>query len=41
MRAPGLEVAAMEEHFVWMTPRQIKPGTLAAFERAWRPACPA
>jgi heme-degrading monooxygenase HmoA len=27
----------MEEHFVWMTTRQIKPGTLAAFERAWRP----
>ncbi len=27
----------MEEHFVWMTTRQIKPGTLAGFERAWRP----
>ena len=27
----------MEEHFVWMTTRQIKPGTLAEFERAWRP----
>jgi heme-degrading monooxygenase HmoA len=27
----------MEEHFVWMTTRQIKPGALAAFERAWRP----
>ena len=27
----------MEEHFVWMTTRQIKPGTLADFERAWRP----
>jgi len=30
----------MEEHFVWMTTRQIKPGTLAAFERAWRPDTP-
>jgi hypothetical protein len=27
----------MDEHFVWMTTRQIKPGTLAGFERAWRP----
>ena len=27
----------MEEHFVWMTTRRIKPGTLAEFERAWRP----
>ena len=27
----------MEEHFVWMTTRQIKPGTLSEFERAWRP----
>ncbi len=27
----------MEEHFVWMTTRHIKPGTLADFERAWRP----
>ena len=27
----------MEEHFVWMTARQIQPGTLADFERAWRP----
>ena len=27
----------MEEHFVWMTTRQIKPGSLAEFERAWRP----
>jgi heme-degrading monooxygenase HmoA len=32
-----LKEAAMEEHFVWMTTRQIKPGTLADFERAWRP----
>jgi heme-degrading monooxygenase HmoA len=31
------EEARMEEHFVWMTTRQIKPGTLAAFERVWRP----
>jgi heme-degrading monooxygenase HmoA len=27
----------MEEYFVWMTTRQIKPGTLASFESAWRP----
>jgi heme-degrading monooxygenase HmoA len=27
----------MEEHFVWVTRRRITPGTLAAFERAWRP----
>ena len=27
----------MGEHFVWMTTRQIKPGTLTDFERAWRP----
>lgn len=27
----------MQEHFVWMTRRRIKPGTLADFERAWRP----
>ena len=27
----------MEEHFVWMTTRRIKPGTLTQFERAWRP----
>ena len=27
----------MEEHFVWMTTRQIKPGMLTEFERAWRP----
>jgi heme-degrading monooxygenase HmoA len=32
-----LEEAAMEEHFVWMTTRQIRPGTLAEFEQAWRP----
>src|SRR6266540_1508943 len=29
--------AAMPEHFVWMTTRRIKPGTLTDFERAWRP----
>ena len=29
--------ATMQEHFVWMTTRQIKPGTLTGFERAWRP----
>jgi heme-degrading monooxygenase HmoA len=27
----------MDEHFVWMTTRRIKPGTLTEFERAWRP----
>jgi heme-degrading monooxygenase HmoA len=27
----------MEEHFVWMTTRRIKPGKLVEFERAWRP----
>lgn len=27
----------MEEQFVWMTTRRIKPGTLTAFEMAWRP----
>src|SRR5437773_12280763 len=31
------EEATMEAHFVWMTTRQIQPGTLADFERAWRP----
>jgi heme-degrading monooxygenase HmoA len=31
------EEATMEEHFVWMTTRRIKPGTLTDFERAWRP----
>jgi heme-degrading monooxygenase HmoA len=30
----------MEERFVWMTTRQIQPGTLADFERAWRPGTP-
>ena len=28
------EEATVEEHFVWMTTRQLKPGTLAEFERA-------
>jgi heme-degrading monooxygenase HmoA len=28
----------MEDYFVWMTTRRIKPGTLAEFERAWRPS---
>ena len=28
----------MEEHFVWVTTRRIKPSTLADFERAWRPS---
>jgi heme-degrading monooxygenase HmoA len=27
----------MEEHFVWMTTRRIRPRTLADFERSWRP----
>lgn len=31
------EEATVEEFFVWMTTRQLKPGTLAEFERAWRP----
>src|SRR5258708_1130670 len=31
------EEATMEEHFVWMTTRQIKPGTLTDFERGGRP----
>jgi len=35
--APVPEEATMDEHFVWMTTRQLKPGTLAGFERAWRP----
>ena len=26
----------MEENFVWMTTRRIKPGTLADFQRTWR-----
>ncbi|GAB3848937.1 hypothetical protein GCM10027610_071280 [Dactylosporangium cerinum] len=29
---------AMDEHFVWMTTRRIKAGTLADFERMWRPS---
>jgi heme-degrading monooxygenase HmoA len=35
--ANSREEATVEEHFVWMTTRQLKPGTLAEFERAWRP----
>jgi hypothetical protein len=27
----------MDEHFVWMTTRRIRPGALADFEAAWRP----
>ncbi|MFD7441645.1 antibiotic biosynthesis monooxygenase [Streptomyces sp. NPDC059909] len=30
----------MQEHFVWVTTRRIKPGTLQDFERAWRPGTP-
>jgi hypothetical protein len=36
--APVPGEATMEEHVVWMTTRQIKPGTLAGFELAWRGA---
>ena len=28
----------MDEYYVWMTTRRIKPGMRTAFERAWRPA---
>jgi heme-degrading monooxygenase HmoA len=35
--APVPEEATMEEQFIWMTTRRIKPGTLTEFERAWRP----
>ncbi|GHH81464.1 hypothetical protein [Streptomyces capitiformicae] len=28
----------MEEHFVWVTTRRIRPGTLGDFEKVWRPA---
>ncbi|MER6385783.1 hypothetical protein [Streptomyces sp. NPDC001250] len=28
----------MEEQFVWVTTRRIRPGTLEDFEKAWRPA---
>jgi heme-degrading monooxygenase HmoA len=28
----------MDEHFVWKTTRRIKAGTLADFERMWRPS---
>lgn len=27
----------MRMHYVWVTTRRIKPGTLEDFERAWRP----
>ncbi|MEV6058007.1 antibiotic biosynthesis monooxygenase [Streptomyces sp. NPDC052107] len=27
----------MEEHFVWVTTRRIRPDTLEDFERTWRP----
>jgi heme-degrading monooxygenase HmoA len=27
----------MQDYFVWMTTRRIKPDTLVDFERAWRP----
>ncbi|MFF0133780.1 hypothetical protein ACFYTG_50485 [Streptomyces mirabilis] len=28
----------MEERFVWITTRRLRPGILEDFERAWRPA---
>jgi heme-degrading monooxygenase HmoA len=34
--APSARVM-MDEHFVWVTTRRIKPDTLLDFERAWRP----
>jgi heme-degrading monooxygenase HmoA len=36
-RGEPREEATVEEYFVWMTTRQLKPGMLAEFERAWRP----
>lgn len=27
----------MEERYVWVTTRRLKPGTLQDFEQAWRP----
>jgi heme-degrading monooxygenase HmoA len=27
----------VDEHYVWVTTRRIKPGTLLDFEGAWRP----
>ncbi|WP_227025676.1 antibiotic biosynthesis monooxygenase [Streptomyces fodineus] len=37
-RTAAAQEAAMEEHFVWVTTRRIRPGSLEDFERAWRPA---
>ena len=37
VQADGLEEAAIEENFGWMTTRRIQPGTSADFERTWRP----
>jgi heme-degrading monooxygenase HmoA len=28
----------VEEHFVWVTTRRLRPGALEEFEKAWRPA---
>jgi heme-degrading monooxygenase HmoA len=28
----------MEEQFVWVTRRRLRPGTLEDFEKVWRPA---
>ena len=36
MAAAVAERATVEEHFVWMITRQIKPGTSTDFEQAWR-----
>jgi heme-degrading monooxygenase HmoA len=32
-----VEEVTMEEHFVWVTTRRIRPGALQDFEQAWRP----
>ena len=41
VRAPsggGIDLEElMEEQFVWITTRRIRPGTLDELERAWRP----
>jgi hypothetical protein len=43
MAAPAIRAAlvtreaTMQEHFVWMTTRRIRPDVLGDFEAAWRP----
>jgi heme-degrading monooxygenase HmoA len=37
-RTDTAEEAAMEEHYVWVTRRRLRPGALEEFERAWRPS---